>query len=357
MASATSSPTNLAAWLDESGQPYTIRGAPVPSPGPDDVVIRVHAVAINPVDAGRQASGIMITTYPWIVGVDGAGTIHSIGNNIADLSPGDRVIAMGDEYLAAQSSHGMFQRYAAVGRKNVCKIPDQLSFDDACVLPLGVATACGMLFEKASSNLDWPTVDASVRAERQQKHQGEIIIVWGGSSSVGASAIQLVKLSGYRVISLASKHNFGLLRECGAEATFDYKDADAIDSVCKWVQDQKLKLAGVVCAINAPEVIGQCGQLAARLDGKKHVATALPRGPVPEPELGEGITASNCYAIVEEGLHAYVWKDWLPKALELGQLKCLPKADIVGHGLEQVDGACELMRKAVSGKKLVVSGI
>ena len=61
--------------------------------------------------------------------------------------------------------------------------------------------------------------------------------------------------------------------------------------------------------------------------------------------------------ISEEALQEYIWGEWMAKALELGQLNCLPKPDVVGHGLDAISGACGLMAKGVSGKKLVVSGI
>jgi NADPH:quinone reductase-like Zn-dependent oxidoreductase len=74
------SQNNTAAWLDGAGKPLRIAPAPYPSAdvGPEDVVIKVHAVAINPVDALQQSLGILIKEYPFIGGCDVAGEIVSL---------------------------------------------------------------------------------------------------------------------------------------------------------------------------------------------------------------------------------------------------------------------------------------
>lgn len=84
--------TNKAAWLrTKQSYPYTVDGAPMPTAEPDQVVVRVRAVAINPADYAVQALGVVYENYPVVAGCDGAGEIVDIGSDVKDLKVGDRV--------------------------------------------------------------------------------------------------------------------------------------------------------------------------------------------------------------------------------------------------------------------------
>jgi len=268
-------------------------------------------VAINPVDAVRQKVGMYIPSYPHVFGCDAAGTVVSCGSDVKDFAAGDRVTMVADEFANQLSSHGPFQRFVVLARGSLCKIPDALKFEDACVLPLTLATAAGMLFEKESLDLEWPTTDVTTRSNRN--HGEEIVVVWGASASVGCCAVQMLRAAGYRVLATASKHNFELVKECGAEAVFDHTEEDCVDQVCKWVEDKKLRLAGVLAIVINPDIFEKCGQVAKRLPGNKHVATSLARGIMSEPDLGEGIKVSSCEYILFDLWYSYLhhYQVWL----------------------------------------------
>lgn len=299
--SDTGQQTNVAAWLDAAGSPFSIREAPMPTPGPDEVVMEPFALAVNPVDAFRQSLGMMISTYPWILGVDGAGVITAVGDQVRanDFKVGDRVIAVADEWFINKSSNAMWQKYVALGTKLMAKLPDNVSFTDGVVLPLGTSTAAGMLFERETMNLSWPVnATAGISAPSARSKNGvekEVVIVWGGSSSVGACAIQLAKAAGYRVVATARKANHGLVSECGADAAFDYTDSNAVTELCEWVRKEGLKLAGVAAAVSTDDAgMKACGSIAQQLEGRKFVSTSLARGISPVPEMPDGVEASNC---------------------------------------------------------------
>lgn len=285
----TISRTNLAALIEGPGK-VRVDEAPTDSPGENEVLLKVHAVAVNPVDSYRQKTGLFIDTYPWIVGCDGAGIVEEVGPGVKHVKPGDRVVASANEFYCHKSTHAMFQQYVTVSADGCCTIPDTMKFTDASVLPLGLTTAAGMLYESVTLSLKWP--DLSIDVDNSQ----EVLIVWGGSSSVGACAIQLAKASGYRVVSIASKHNYGLMTQCGSDANFDYKSQDMIDSLCKFVGEKGWNLAGIAAAIMGEEVFKACGEIARRLPGNKFVSTSLARGISPEPDMPEGVKASNCKA-------------------------------------------------------------
>lgn len=191
----------------------------------------------------------------------------------------------------------MYQRYVAVSTKYTCKIPDAVSFEDGVVLPLGILTATSMMFEKDNLELSWPVdEEKGVTAPMGKGKPGtekEVVVIWGGSSSVGACAVQLAKAAGYKVVGTARKVNFGLLEECGADATFDHTDEDVVDKLCKWVEERGLKLAGVAAAISSDDALSKCGLIAQRLDGMKWVSTSRAKGISPVPEMPEGVQASN----------------------------------------------------------------
>lgn len=84
--------TNKAAYLDEKGATLRVGEAPMPTPGPGEVVIKNHAVAINPLDWHMQDAGVFVKEWPAILGCDSAGEIYELGEDVTDFKKGDRVI-------------------------------------------------------------------------------------------------------------------------------------------------------------------------------------------------------------------------------------------------------------------------
>lgn len=86
--------SNSAAWITKSqGKPLNVSEAPLPKPGPNEVVVKNQAIAINPVDWKVQDYGLFISKYPSILGTDVAGEIHEVGSEVKNFKKGDRVIA------------------------------------------------------------------------------------------------------------------------------------------------------------------------------------------------------------------------------------------------------------------------
>lgn len=83
---------NQAAWLDAQRLPLRIGEAPVPTPGPDEIVVKNHAVAMNPIDWHMQDMGIFIQEWPFVLGCDVAGEVHDIGSKCTRFKKGDRVV-------------------------------------------------------------------------------------------------------------------------------------------------------------------------------------------------------------------------------------------------------------------------
>ncbi|KAJ7632912.1 zinc-binding alcohol dehydrogenase domain-containing protein cipB [Roridomyces roridus] len=314
----SSASQNQAAWLTAvKAYPLEVGPAPMPTPEGTDVVILVHSAAINPADPAVQRLGIVVEAdkYPYVLGTDVAGIVHSVGPDQTRFKTGERVVALGLASLHKDSKYGGFQLYSVADAKALVKIPDHVSFNEGCVLPLGLCTAAYSLFEKRST---YPS-----RVETSPT--GKVLLVWGGASS----------LRGYTVAATSSTKNFGLLREIGAEYVFDYnKD-------------------GVVDDIGAPL---QCAVIAGQLEGRKHVGTVRPPGFPPLKDWPEGIEVSHCASthILHSEVGPAIWGAWLEGALEDGTMLCRPPYEVVGQGLEEVQKAMDIMGKGVSGKKLVV---
>jgi NADPH:quinone reductase-like Zn-dependent oxidoreductase len=344
---------NRAAWLTEAkARPLTISEAPMPTPQNDEVVIKVHAAAVNPADWAIQAMGILVKpeNYPYILGCDIAGVVTSVGPKNTRFREGDRVTATCLSFLTLDSRNSGFQEYVVGMEPLVAKLPDAVGFTEGSVLPIALCTAAYSLFMKDCLALDYP------RAGIKPNEKGKLLLVWGGGSSVGACAIQLAKAAGYTVAATSSSKNFGLMKDIGVDLVFDYKSEGVVDEIVESLKGKGEQLAGVFDSILAEDTIRSCAEIANRLEGRKHVGTVLAPG-MPFPKgLPEGVDLSvtNCTAIRDNEVGQRIWADWLAGALADGSMKCKPDPEVVGKGLEKMQDALDAMGKGVSARKIVV---
>ncbi|KAK7035902.1 chaperonin 10-like protein [Favolaschia claudopus] len=342
--------TNKAAWLRApKAVPLEVGPAPMPTAEGTEIVIEVRAVAINPVDPAIQFIGILLdpSDYPFILGFDMAGIVLSVGPNHTHYKPGDRVTSIALALLHKKARFGAFQHYAVADGPLMAKIPDSISFNEASVLGLGLATASYSLFSKDALALDLPKPGGN-------KPNGKLLLVWGGASSVGVCGIQIAKAAGYTIAATASARNFALLREIGAEYVFDYSSESVVEDIVAALKG-KGEMAGVFSAIVAPSVLLQCAAISGKLGGRKHVGTVLAPGmPMPgdwPKDIEYSISLPALIATNEVGQAVGAW---LEGALADGSMKCRPNFEVVGKGLEEIQGAFGVLSKGVSAKKLVV---
>ncbi|PVH81777.1 GroES-like protein [Cadophora sp. DSE1049] len=313
---------NQAAWLDGVGHTFRVGPAEMPNIDAKEVIIKNHSIAINPID--------------WNVR-------DLVGRDVHHVKTGDRVLGHAVSLISQKPKNGAFQRYVAIEAAKVAKIPDSLSFNEACVVPLAFDTAATGLFsdrDQGYLGLEWPTLPAKTSDKK--------LIIYGGSSSVGALGIQLAAATGAYVVAVASAKNFDFCRSCGAQEVFDYNDPLVIDHVVQAVKAAKpTDFVGILDAISQEESYGVVVTILERL-GSGNLATVL-AGPNNVP------TASKTNYI--EGINNIVdplWEDFISPALEQGKLKRLPKPYVIGTELESVEGGCLANKKGVSAKKLVI---
>ena len=172
-------------------------------------------------------------------------------------------------------ANSAFQLYSVVPSIVVAPIPDSISFAQASVLPLSLSTASAALYQKDYLALPYPTKDP--------KPTGETILIWGGSSSVGSSAIQLAVASGIDVITTASKRNFEYVKALGAKHAFDHGSEGVEEEIVKTLKEGSF--VGVYDTISAESTVRSCAEVTSKLGGGL-VVTVLPP---PEKGLPENV--------------------------------------------------------------------
>jgi zinc-binding alcohol dehydrogenase family protein len=163
---------------------------PDPQPGPRDLVIRVKAIGINPVDYKVRRSRIEGDMEPKILGYDGAGIVEAVGSDVTLFRPGDEVFYAGD--ITRPGSNAEFQ---LVDERIVAKKPESLGFPEAAALPLTAITAWECLFDRLGltpGDLD--------------EGKGKTLLILSGAGGVGSIGIQLAAvLTGFTIIATASR--------------------------------------------------------------------------------------------------------------------------------------------------------
>jgi NADPH:quinone reductase-like Zn-dependent oxidoreductase len=267
---------NNAAWLTAPKEkPLKIDDAPMPTPNADEIVIRNHAIAINPVDWAIQATGMFPVKYPFVGGHDAAGEITEVGSTITKFNVGDRVTVFLNPTGTENPGNGALQLFLVAKESAIAKIPDNVSYAEASVLPLAMGTAMSGIFQPDALALPFPYLNP--------RPTGEVVLVWGGSSSVGACAIQLVKGAGFEVATTSNARNLEYCRNIGADYVFDYTKGSVIEDIIAALEGKDF--SGAYCAIIDPEVIVQCAQITSKLGGNKFVATVR----VPQMPAVEGL--------------------------------------------------------------------
>ncbi|KAE8146577.1 chaperonin 10-like protein [Aspergillus avenaceus] len=342
-------PTNRAAWVTAAkAHPLEVKEAPYTPPKENEIVVRNRAVALNPVDYARQLLGEALfpwTTYPAIFGTDVAGEVVEVGSGAASkFKPGDRVLGLGSELKNNNPAEAAFQEYVVLQSTVACAIPSSLSFEDAAVIPLGVSTAAGALFQKDHLALQHPT-------EPRAQSNGEIVLIWSGSSSIGSNAIQLAAAAGYEVFTTSSPKNFEYVKSLGASQAFDYNSPTLVDDIVAAFESSGKPSAGAFAIGNTAAT--PSAEVVSRVKGRKFVSLANP----PTGALPEGIESKFVFGgeLQDNEVGPAIFEAFLPKALAAGTFKAAPNAQVVGKGLEAVQKGLDDLQGGVSAAKFVIS--
>jgi NADPH:quinone reductase-like Zn-dependent oxidoreductase len=191
---------------NESGSPLTLSDVPRPAPLPTEVLVRVHAAGVNPVDwKTRAGSGMAgMQTYPFINGWDVSGVVEEVGFGVTTLKPGDEVYGMPHFPHAA----GAYAEYVTAPSRHFAKKPKSLTHVEAAALPLAALTAWQVLIDTAD-----------VQA-------GQKVLVTAAAGGVGHLAVQIAKAHGAYVIGTAREPKHAFLKGLGVDELVDYTQGD-----------------------------------------------------------------------------------------------------------------------------------
>ena len=206
--------TMLAAQIHSYGDPNGVKVTPVPRPEPGrgQVLVRVKAAGVNPLDwmvAEGKARSWLDHRLPLTLGWELAGTIEKLGTDAGRLKLGDEVFGMIDLL-----SDGAYAGFAVCDENALAIKPGKLDFPGAAAVPIGALTAHQALFDAAD-----------LRA-------GQTVLIHAAAGGVGSMAVQLAKAHGARVVGTASSpEHLQLIRDLGCDQAIDYKTAHFEDQV------------------------------------------------------------------------------------------------------------------------------
>ena len=183
--------------------PPVLEEVQVPDIGPDEVLVRVTAASLNPLDVqlcSGKMHGFFPLAFPYTLGTDLAGTVERAGPSAARWRQGDQVVARPDP-----TKGGALAEFAAVPAAGLAIAPREIPLETAAGIPTAAGTAWQALFEVADLK------------------RGQTILVHAGAGGVGSFAIQLARSVGARVIATASGDGLDIARRLGADQVIDYR--------------------------------------------------------------------------------------------------------------------------------------
>ncbi|HTE46992.1 MAG TPA: NADP-dependent oxidoreductase [Gemmatimonadaceae bacterium] len=267
-----SSPATMkAATISHFGPPSVLElhELPVPEPGEREVLIALHAAAVGSWDASMRDGSWKEgrTTFPLVIGTDGAGVVVARGSRVKRFRVGDRVYAASTE----NPKGGFYAQYVVAREANTARVPKRLDFPHA---------AAGA----------FPGLTALQGIARLGLRRGETVLVFGATGAVGTAAVQFAKQRGARVIATASgRAAQAVVRRLGAFAVLNVRKPNAIDELQKLAPDG---LDAAIALAGGPE-LERCLALV-RHGG--HVVH--PNGVEPAPRRRRGIRVQSYDASV-----------------------------------------------------------
>ena len=250
--------------IHEFGGPEVLRYEDVetPAPGPNQVLVRIRAAAVNPVDvAVRHNSFPTPKQPPKTLGSDGAGVIETVGSDVEGLAPGDEVFFTG----LGIGSEGSYAEYALIAPLQAIRKPAGSSFEEAAALGLAFATAWYGLVRRADLTA------------------GETVLVQGGAGGVGSAAVQIAHARGARVLAtVGSAADAERVRTLGADETIDRKATDVAAEVGRLTDGKGVDvILELILSANLADDLGMIakGGRIVGIGGGPEPTVTIPTGP------------------------------------------------------------------------------
>ena len=195
---------------------------PRPKPGPDDVLVRIKAVGVNPVDVVIRTGGFGPQQFPYIPGTDFAGIVEEVGSNVTSVKVGQRVYGSD---LKAPDGMSAYAQFIALKHNLVHPLHDNLTFSQGASIPIPYFTAYRSLYHLA------------------QAKPGETVFIHGASGGVGIAAVQIASGLGLTVIGTASTpEGQQLAKKAGAHFIFNHYEEGYLEKVKKAAGEKGIDL-------------------------------------------------------------------------------------------------------------------
>lgn len=228
---------------------FELREVPKPVPQAGQVLVRVHATSINPLDFQvRRGDYADLVQLPTITGHDVSGVVEEVGPGVTSFVPGDEVWYTPQIF----DGPGSYAEYHVASESIVGKKPASLSHLEAATLTLVGGTAWEALVVRAGLRV------------------GESILVHGGAGGVGHVAIQLAKAIGARVFTTVREENFEFARSMGADVLIDYTTEDYVEAVLRETGGRGVDVVfdtiGGDTLTRSPDALAQLGRVVSIVD-------------------------------------------------------------------------------------------
>ncbi|KXN81280.1 hypothetical protein AN958_05328 [Leucoagaricus sp. SymC.cos] len=332
-----------ALFLESKQGNFVVADNDVPSPSAGEILVKVKASGLNPIDWKVQKFGVFVENYPIVLGVDVAGDVVAVGEGVTGFSEGDRVVAQS----VFSNTGGGFQQYTLAVQTHTSKLPVNISYDQAATFPSALAAAYLSLYNQKSHGLGFTSpIDPSGRG----KYSGTPLIIFGGATTVGQYAIQLAKLSGFSPIIVTSslKHETRL-KEYGAGKVIS-RDVD-LDTLRNEISNTtSLPIKYIFDAVSAPQTQQMAHDILA-----SGGYLQLVQAPQATFSPDKNVKATRGIRFFPENLEAFkTLYSGLYELLANGHLKPCP-VEVQPGGLAGIPGGLERLEKnQVSGFKLIV---
>lgn len=186
---------------------------PIPEPAADEVLVKVAATSVNPIDRRLRAGELqeyITRTFPVVPGWDVSGRIVKVGSEVTDWHIGDDILGLAFTWSI---QHGTYAEFAPVKAESIAKKPASMSFKEAAALPLVTLTAWQALSEFA------------------QIKPGQTVLIQAGAGGVGSVAIPIAKYLGASVYTTTRTGNADYVRSLGADHVIDYRETDYVEYI------------------------------------------------------------------------------------------------------------------------------
>ena len=228
---------------------FKLRDVPTPVPHAGQVLVRVHATSINPLDYQvRRGDYRDLVPLPAITGHDVSGVVEAVGPGVTMFSPGDEVWYTPQIF----DGPGSYAEYHVANENIIGTKPSSLSHLEAASLSLVGGTAWEALVVRAALRV------------------GESILIHGGAGGVGHVAIQLAKAIGANVFTTAREDNFAFVRSMGADVVIDYRNEDYVDVIMRETGgrgvDVVFDIIGGNTLSRSPDALAQLGRVVTIVD-------------------------------------------------------------------------------------------